>query len=795
MKTKPALKVLAVYVAGVVAARYVDFPVPLVLFVTIFPLFVAFVLWYLDKGQGNVKETCLALGLMLIGVARYELATGYLPANHISKFTSPNMVAAVSGVVANYPERRMNRINLVLEAREIFSQDQLQSTQGRILVTLRELPNPFQYGDEIVVRGKLLKPRDRRNPGEFDYREYLQAQDIHGTISVTNRFQIRKLSSGHGNWMFREVICPVKKYLNGFIETSLPEQEAALLTGLLVGERGEISPEIKEAFSKLGVIHILAVSGSNVGFVLIIFMGIFGLLRLPYWSRVLISLIGIIFYVYLTDLNPPVVRAAIMGGFILFGKLIERKTDDFNTLALAALLILIFSPLDLFQASFQLSFAAVASIIYLYPKLKAATFVRSLYEQLKEWAVLRYGFELLLVSTAAFLGTLPFTILYFNRVPNLSLPANLLVIPLAFCGLASGIAAAILNLLIPFLADIYAAAAWLFLHALIKLAEWAGAWPLAYFELYRFLFLHAILYCIGLLLVFNLNQPAARRWVWIYALVLVNVFIWSGSGNARNQLQVVFLDVGQGDAVLVTFPDDRHLLIDGGPRTLHSDAGKWVIAPYLKRAGIRKLDALVLSHADADHLGGFPYIMRHFKVGEVWENGQQKDTALSREYLALIDSLQIRRRILRAGDMIDDFAPANMFIVHPSGRFLNHSGQKLNEGSLSLKLSYGAIDFLFTGDVELEGEQHLSQFGHLLESEVLKVGHHGSQTSSSPILLESVRPQVAVISAGELNKFGHPHAAILERFHQHNAHVLRTDRDAAVILTTDGQELKRVKWK
>jgi competence protein ComEC len=543
------------------------------------------------------------------------------------------------------------------------------------------------------------------------------------------------------------------------------------------------------------VIHILAVSGSNVGFVLIIFMGILGFLRLPYWWRVLVSLLGIIFYAYLTDLNPPVVRASIMGGFILLGKLIERKPDDFNTLALAALLILIFNPLDLFQASFQLSFAAVASIIYLYPKLKAATFVKSLYERLKEGAVLRYVFELLLVSTVAFLGTLPFTILYFNRIPNLSLPANLLVIPLAFLGLASGIAAAILNLLIPFLADIYTAAAWLFLHALIKLAEWAGAWPLAYFELYRFLFLHMVLYCIGLLLLFNLNQPAVKRWVWIYALVLANVFLWSGNDTLRNRLQVVFLDVGQGDAALVTFPDERHLLIDGGPQTPHSNAGKWVIAPYLKRAGIRKLDALVLSHADADHLGGFPYVMRHFKVSEVWDNGQQKDTALSREYLALIDSLKIRRRILRAGEMIADFAPANMFIMHPSERFLNHSGEKLNEGSLSLKLSYGAIDFLFTGDAELEGEQQIVQFGDLLHSEVLKVGHHGSRTSSSPILLESVRPQVAVISAGELNKFGHPHDEVLQRLHQLNSQVLRTDHDAAIILTTDGQELERVKWK
>lgn len=793
MKNKPALKALVFFGAGLIAGRFFDPPVAIVLFVSAVPAALAFASWYADKSHTALASLSLAAALALAGLVQYELAASYFPPDHISHFMNHDGIVAVRGTVAGYPERRLEKINFTLLAHEIYFKEKVWPTHGKILISLVELDTLFKYGDELVVRGKLRQPKDRRNPGEFDYREFLLAQGIHGSMMVYHAAQLKKLSSDNGSWFLREVVFPSKNYLENFIRRNLPAPEAALLSGLLIGERGEISTELRDAFAKLGVIHILAVSGMHVGFIMIIFIGVMGLLRLPPWLRVALTILALMFYAHVTNLKPPVVRASIMGGLLLFGTLLERKTNVYNALALAALFILILNPLELFQAGFQLSFSAVFSIVYFYPKLKSLKVIAALRARIQGRAVLRYPLELALVSAAAFLGTLPFTLMYFNRLPNFALAANLAVIPLAFLGLANGLVAAFLNPIIPALAKLYLAASWFFLHTLINFVEWASALPFAQIEMYRFSLGLGAGYFILLLLIFNF--AAARRWLIIFVLGLANYFVWQSAGRNPNELTVAFLDVGQGDATLIRFPNGKKILIDGGPRGQHADAGAWVIAPYLQREGIHEIDALVLSHTDADHLGGFPFLMRNFKVREVWDNGVMKDTQLCREYLGLIDSLNITRRVLRAGAVVDDFSPVKIFVLHPTENFLKQNHANVNDASLSLKLSYGEIDFIFMGDVEAAGEQAIPQFGDLLASEVLKVSHHGSRTSSSEQILNLVRPQLAAISVGELNKFEHPHAEVLARLRFFNSRVLRTDRDSAILLKTDGKKVEAINWK
>jgi competence protein ComEC len=735
MKTKPALKVLLLFGLGLIAGRWFNFPAPLLLFLTIFPTFIAFTLWYQNQGNPHVKEFCLAASLVILGVVRYEISTGYFRADHILNFTNNRAPVAVLGRVVRYPDRRIDKVNLIVEAKEIFVNKEVKPTQGKILVRVRDKNCNIQYGDEIIIRGKLRRPRDRRNPGEFDYREYLLAQGIFGVVTVNESRQIKNYSSGGGSWLLRNLVYPVKSYLDEFVATNLPAREAALLRGLLIGERGEIPSELRDDFAKLGVIHILAVSGLHVGFIMIIFMGVFGFFRVPNWARVFLTLLGLLFYAFLTNLKPPVVRASIMGGILLLGTLLERKTDVINTLALAALVILIINPMELFQSGFQLSFAAVASIVYIYPKLRGFNYFRKFLQKHQGNAFVRYPVELLLVSAAAFIGTLPFTILYFNRLPRISLPANLLVVPLSFCSLASGMVASFTNLFIPALAKLYLEATWFFLHLLIRIVEWGSRLPLAYWEFYKFSPLLLLGYFIGLLLILNFGSKRARRWLLIYTLILVNLFVWKENAGNSHDLKVVFFDVGQGDAALLKFPNGKTMLIDGGPRTFQYDAGKSVIARHLKREAIDKIDALVLSHGHTDHLGGFPHLLREFKVREVWDNGQAEDSDIYKEYLSLIDSLNIKRRILRRGDLLEDFNPVKIFVLHPSEDFLAQNSFSINDGSLVLKISYGEIDFLFVGDVEINGELNFLTYDDLLASEVLKVGHHGSRTSSNPLLL------------------------------------------------------------
>ena len=794
MRTKPALKVLLLYVIGLVLGQYLAPPLWGLVALTGLMFLLAFFLSGRESELRWLPMLGTALALVLAALLRFELATGHFSPRHISNFTRFGNPVALSGTVVGYPEPRVNQTNLVVEVDEIYHAGVVHRSEGKIRLSVAEMDRPLRYGDRVIARGRLRAPRGRRNPGEFDYQRYLAAQGIFGVMHVPKSSQVEVQSSGHGNWLLRQVVYPAKAYVERYIRQHLPPTEAALLQGLLLGQRGEIPFELRDAFSRLGVIHILAVSGLHVGFIMLIFLGVLGLLRVPFRVRVYLTLIALLFYAYLTGLKPPVVRAALMGGLVLFGITLERRTDVFNLLGVAALVILLYNPLELFQAGFQLSFAAVASIVYFYPRLRDALRVRKLYERAGQSVLVRYPTELFLASAAAFLGTLPFTILYFNRLPHFSLLANLAVVPLAFCGLATGLAAVLFHLAFPPLGELYVNAAWLFLHLLVSMVEWAGRLPLASQEIFQMSTPYTWFYFAGLILLANFRDPRNRARFAILLLLLANLWVWKTALTERNLLSLTFLDVGQGDAVLVTLPGPRHLLIDAGPRTRTYDAGRWVVVPYLKRAGIERLHALVLSHGDSDHLGGVPYLLRHVPVREVWDNGRPKDTGLYREYLHLLDSLHVRRRILRAGARLDDFAPVQIFVLHPD-TLSDDEAVSANEGSLALRISFGQVDFLSAGDIEAFGESQMLRFGSLLNSEVLKVSHHGSRTSSTAEFLDRVEPDLAVISAGEWNKFGHPHAEVLARLRQRAVRVFRTDREGAILLASDGRKVWRVDWR
>jgi len=725
----------------------------------------------------------------------YELKTEFRKPNHLSNVIEHKDKAVLQGTVSSYPETRNEKIRFILAVDTLFMPTgQRLQVEGRLLVSIRESLLPIQYGDFLKISPVIRKPANARNPGEFDYANYLAAQNIYATASIKKMKEIAILGHDNGNWFMQRLIIPVKNALEKIIER-LPFAQSALLKGLLIGIRSEISPEVREDFAKVGVIHILAVSGLHVGFIIITFMTLCGICRLNYKTAVAVTILGLIFYAFITDLKPPVLRASVMGGLVLVGAALERKTNFLNSLSVAALLILILRPQDLFQAGFQLSFIAVISIVYIYPALKrACSFSRKNKHGLVSASAFQYIYDLLLVSLAAFIGTAPLTALYFHRLPLLSLPANLVVVPLSFLTLGNGIAAAFSQIISTQLADVFLTAACFFITVMMKIAEVAATIPFADLEIYAFQPIHAFAYFTGILFLMNLNNKKSRTISLIATLLLLNLIVWRSAFAPRNSFKMTFIDVGQGDSVLLQFPDGRSALIDAGKRSPYYDSGKRVVAPFLKHVGIQKLDILILSHADSDHLGGFPYIMRHFEVGEIWDNGAVKSTKLFGEYQHLIDSLQIKRRVMRAGEYIADFAPVIFQTIHPSQQFMENGRHSANDASLSFKISYGEIDLLTLGDVEKKGEGNLCRYRTSLTSEILKVSHHGSKTSSTQSFLEYAQPQLAVISVGEDNKFGHPAESVLKRLQERGAKIVRTDESRAIILATDGKKIEQLKW-
>lgn len=795
-RNRPAFKLLLGFTAGIVVATRIDCP-PLIPYLIAVGFAFAGVVsfWLLRFSDQHVTNLFSYAALGMLGFVSYHISTTHLPADHISHFADLDHRVRLRGVIERYPEKHLNKTYLTLSATTIELPTGRFETDGAVLLRLAKDLSAPEYGDEIEVNGFLRRPRDRRNPGEFDYRAYLAAQGIWGIVSVNKKSQIIQVSSGHGLWLMRRLVVPVKRYLSDLLSNSLPDREAALLQGLMLGERGEISSDVKTSFARLGVIHVLAVSGLHVSFVVLILMGVLGILRVPYAARVGITLLGLVFYAYLTNLKPPVLRASIMAGVFLGGMVLQRNTDFINSLSLAAFIILLFNPADLFQPGFQLSFAAVASIVFLHPRLKHSIVFRKVYSTAKRSAFLGRLLDLFLVSLAAFLGTLPFTVSYFNRLPLTSLVANLFVVPLAFLALATGIAGAFFSLLSKFVAASYLAFSGLSLQAILKCAELGERVPFGSIEVYGFTWMYWVGYVCLVLLILTWNQPAARKRVALLSLILLNLWVWTNDFSSARHFEVTFLDVGQGDAAVLSLPNGEHLLIDGGSMSPYFDNGRSVITPYLLKQGIRSLEAVILSHGDSDHMGGLPYILSHFQVSEVWDNGRSKETQVYRSYLHLIDSLKIRHRILRAGDILHEFDPVKVFVLHPTEAFLAGTNHSANDASLSLKISYGNSDFLFAGDIETAGEQRVADFGKLVQCEVLKVNHHGSRTSSSSRFLDAISPEWSIISVGQFNRFHHPAPEVVERLKKFGTKVLRTDRESAIILRTDGINIQRVRWK
>jgi len=256
---------------------------------------------------------------------------------------------------------------------------------------------------------------------------------------------------------------------------------------------------------------------------------------------------------------------------------------------------------------------------------------------------------------------------------------------------------------------------------------------------------------------------------------------------------VVFFDVGQGDAALVKFPNGKNMLIDAGPNLVGFDAGKYFLLPYFKRNGIKRINTVVLSHADNDHIGGMPTLFRNVKIDQLFDTGLYHSSQVCSTYQFLIDSLQMDHQIVNHVSHLKNFKNYGVYLLHPNLEFWKKYNKDVNNSSVIVKIVYGKKSFLFTGDIEEEAEDILVNYGDLLKADVLKIPHHGSKTSSTMDLLKLVNPHHAVISLGKNNKFKFPSPSVIKRLSELNISFIRTDKNGAAVFRTDGEKLERLR--
>jgi len=704
----------------------------------------------------------------------------------------------VYGEITEIQLIRENELTFLLEADSLEIRN--RSLSGRVKFICRlgdagkretdSLYNLIRPGNYVKLSGSYSKGREMRNPGEFDYNKYLNSLGISGTLIIPKIQDIKILNDRYK--LFESAVFSVRKYLDGVIRSIHNKKTASLLRGLLLADRSEIDFATRTQFINAGVMHILAVSGLHVGFVAIVFIFMFG--RLNIYLRSVLTISGLFIFMIITGIQSSVFRATLMAVFIIFGFLSNRTTNLFNSLSLAALIILIFKPDDLFNPGFQLSFAAVLGIALIYPPTEK--FFNSL--NIKN-NFLRYILLSMAVSLSAQAGTLPLTLLYFGKLSIISLAANLLVILVSAIIVGTGILSLFINGILPAITVYYASANDLIAQLLFYIVEKAGSADFAFIPVKNFSVYDSVLFYFFLFFLLYSLHRITRIYLKITALVLIvlNFLFLSSLDNydllKNNRLSIAAIDVGQGDAVLVRFPEGTTALIDAGNVTPSFDNGERVILPLLQYFGVEEIDYAFVSHLDSDHYAGFVSLVNAGVIRKIIK--PEIDTALAKD-------VKFEKYLAGKGIPVEYYKKGIMEIDGVRVYVLNNEimveniSLSPNDKSGVLKMVFGRTSFLFTGDIERKAEDIYSgSYRFFLDADMLKVAHHGSNTSSTPDFIRYVSPELSIISAGIQNKFNHPAEEVVRRLENYGSKIYRTDKYGALIFESDGDSIRFIDWR
>ncbi len=671
-----------------------------------------------------------------------------------------------------------------------------RAVRGKVLVyTAAGDAGQLQYGDRVELTGKAFLPDSRRNPGGFDSRKYLAEKGVYVCMRAS---AVRRHGKASGSPIYRFLYSLKKKIRRSFSESGLGDEEKSFLLAIILGERRGVGEEFKEALRRTNTMHILAISGLHVG--IIAGAMYFFLCRLLFVPRNISSLATIVVlfgYAMLTGMRPPVFRASIMCTAFLIAPLLGRRSDSVNSLAFAAVVILFIRPGELFTAGFQLSFMVVLSILLLSDKifywfvslfrlrpdpgfLTISGFRRRIYH------LVEYPLRLFSVSLAAFLGLAPLGLHYFHRICFVSPLCNMVVIPLVgfivplgflagFVGLVAHGAAAFINSMNGELIRLLQTVVTSFPAARVVSFNVHPPALLFGFAFY------------SLLLLVGFSQSLRRLAVPKILIALVAAGLFLGGELARrhpDSMEITFLDVGQGDCIFIDFPDGRKMLVDGGS-TNRDEVGRYVIVPFLRWSGVNRLDAVLITHYDADHVNGLESVLDEVRTRTVVarEGPAPPDTSTVRNLLrAIRESKGIRRlETVQAGDRLCVSPPVEGTILNPSSD--TESPHVLeNDLSVVLKLGFRGSSALLCGDIGKRAEGLILRGAVSLRGDVLKVPHHGSNSSSSEEFIRHAAPKVGIISCGQNNIYGHPSPKVLDRYYQLGVRLFRTDRDGGIVV-------------
>jgi competence protein ComEC len=674
--------------------------------------------------------------------------------------------------------------------RELQLRGEWQPASGGVLVTTGLYPR-YRSGDVLELEGQLETPAALDG---FDYADYLARRGIASTMG----YPAAQVVGHEDDSLFRATVLSVRRRLSRAIDLTLPEPQSSLAQGVLLGRRSALPADLADDLNTTNTSHLVVVSGSNIVLVSA-FVTLFLTWAVGRRPALVLSIAAVVAYATLIGLSPPVLRALIMGVLMVMATVLGRRSSSLNALLLAAGIMVGLSPSSIRDVSFQLTFAATAGILYLSSPLQrwtveiASRVLRV--EGFPGWMRALIA-EPLAMTMAATVATTPFLALNFGRISLVALPANLLVVPTFPLILAGSLAAAMGGML-PAGRLILAAPGYYVLTYWIEVARWLAALPHAATSVGGYTAPWAVATYAALALtvavfVRYMREPSEPRIsssalpVPVLAILLPAVAIAATAGwwfhpSAAGRLQVTVLDVGQGDAILIQSPDGHQVLVDGGPggavlRGLGDEL------PWYDRS----LDLVVLTHPQADHMYGLIDVLSRYDIARVVAGPGVQTGAGYRAWLAATDGEGIAVETAHPGMSLDIGGGARLDVIGPDAAMA--ADLQLNNTGIVMRVSLGDVSFLLTADIEARAERALLTDAVDLHATVLKVPHHGSRTSSTPEFLAAVQPEVAAVSTGKDNQFGHPAPDVVARIGEY-APVYDTALSGAIHFETDGARL------
>ncbi|MCP3944476.1 MAG: DNA internalization-related competence protein ComEC/Rec2 [Desulfobacteraceae bacterium] len=671
------------------------------------------------------------------------------------------------------------------------------NVHGRIILNIYDKNKElFQYGDLIQFTSYLKPIRNFSNPNGFDYEKLMKFSGVFGSAYVgADKIRVIPRPIDFHIKIMRNLEQVRNRFFYFVMDGMENRNAAAILVALVTGKKEAIPLKLKDLFSRAGTSHLLAISGLHLSIVALGFFGLFYFLlaRVPMFlmkgiakkTAGILTLIPLCFYGVFSGFSPSTQRAFIMISIFMISFLSEKENNPLNTLALAAIVILIYDSAALFSISFQLSFGALLFILIGFSLIK----IRGWIPKKKLITIVTSA---ALVTFFAGLGTFPLIAHYFNLISYVQILSNLVLVPLmGFICLPLGFMVFLIFPICPVPAELLVNLCQGILSFCIAYIQFLTSFKLSWSRIVAFDVPEMILvylFFAGVAL-YIVHQKKT-------GLVLVILAVLAGSFSFTTGLKtklfqkkmiITILDVGQGNSALIQTIEGKNILVDGGGFSDRSsfDIGRYVVGPFLWSQKIFCLDAVILTHPESDHMNGLLYILENFKVNLVVKN---RDTASSRAYkglMALCRENTIRVWHPSTGDTTLGFDRTRLIFF----RDIPGSGQNLNNNSLVFQVRFNKFSLLFTGDILNEREMVLARqnmYVHGLKSSLLISPHHGSLTSSSKIFLDKVNPESVIISCGFGNQYGFPHPDVLKRYNNMGYGIFRTDIDGAVTISSDG---------